>query len=62
MTDRVSEQRTILESELFLEGKRRERRGFIALAFGLAIATGSVAALLTVLPLKDMDAFVVMVD
>ena len=62
MTDQVSEQRTILESELFLEGKRRERRGFIALAFGLAIATGSVAALLTVLPLKEMEAFVVMVD
>ena len=29
MTDQVSEQRTILESELFLEGKRRERRGLM---------------------------------
>lgn len=62
MTDRVSEQRTILESELFLEGKRRERRGFIIGTLGLVIAAGGVGAALSVLPLKETEAFVVMVD
>lgn len=62
MTDRVSEQRTLLESELFLEGKRRERRGFVALTIGLVIAAGSVAALVSILPLKQTEAFVAIVD
>lgn len=62
MTDRLSEQRTILESELFLEGKRRERRGSIIGTVGLVIAAGGIAAALATLPLKQTEAFVVMVD
>lgn len=62
MTDRLSEQRTILESEFFLEGKRRERRGFIIGSLGLSVAAGSVAMSLMLIPLKETQAFLTIVD
>ena len=62
MTDRVSEQRTILESEFFLEGKRRERQGFIIGSLGLLIAAGSVASCLMLFPLKETQAYLTIVD
>ncbi|MDT1064692.1 type IV secretion system protein [Paracoccus sp. CPCC 101403] len=62
MTDRVSEQRTLLESEFFLDGKRRERRGFVIGTLGLGIAAGSVALCLMLLPLKETQAYLTIVD
>lgn len=62
MTDRESEQRTILESEMIFGVKRRERLAWTVAIGSVLIGLGGVATALMMLPLKETQAFLTIVD
>lgn len=62
MTDRASEQRTILESELIFGARRSLRTAWSVAAFAGLIAVGELMALVMLLPLKQTQAYLTIVD
>ena len=62
MTDRVSEQRTILESELIFGARRSLRTAWGVAIFSSLIAVGELTALVMLLPLKETQAYLTIVD
>lgn len=62
MTDRASEQRTILENEMIFGVKRRERMAWSVAIGGVLIGVGGIATALLMLPLKETQAFLTIVD
>lgn len=62
MTDQVSEQRTILEHEMIFGVKRRERLAWTVAIASLLISAGGIGTTLLLLPLKETEAFLTIVD
>ena len=62
MTDRVSEQRTILESEMIFGARRSLRTAWGVAIFSSLIAVGELTALVMLLPLKETQAYLTIVD
>lgn len=62
MTDQESEQRTILENEMIFGVRRRERMAWLVASGGVLIGLCGIAAALMVLPLKETQAFLTIVD
>ena len=62
MTDRESDGRTILENELIFGVRRRERLAWVVAIGGVLVGFGGVAVAGMMLPLKETQAFVTIVD
>ena len=62
MTDRESDGRTILENELIFGVRRRERLAWVVAIGGVLVGFGGVAVAGLMLPLKETQAFVTIVD
>ncbi|AUH66950.1 virB8 family protein [Paracoccus zhejiangensis] len=62
MTDRLSEQKTILESELIFGARRSLRTAWGVAGLTSLIALGALSALILLLPLKETQAYLTIVD
>lgn len=62
MTEHPSEARTILETELLFGVRRRERLAWTVAGLGVLTGLAGVVAVVALLPLKETQAFVAIVD
>jgi type IV secretion system protein VirB8 len=62
MTDSPADFRNCLEAEMFFGVKKRERIAYVVAAGGLAIGLMGMLAVVTLLPLKQTEAFLAIVD
>lgn len=62
MTDRESEQRTILESEMIFGVRRRERLAWMIAGGSILVASLCAGALALAMPMKETQAFLTIVD
>ncbi|AYF04162.1 VirB8-like hypothetical protein (plasmid) [Paracoccus yeei] len=62
MTDQVSEQRTLVLRQLFIEPTRREKLAWIVAAGGIVCGILGMGTTLALLPLKETQAFLTIVD
>ena len=62
MTGSPPELRSFLEAEMFYGVKKRERIAYLVAGSGLAIGLMGMIAVVTMLPLKQTEAFLAIVD